>query len=116
MVFRLARADLELGGAHIREGERVHLVLNAANRDPEMFNSPDSVDLERRRFQHVSFGPGTHMCLGAPLARLVGRIALASVLERLDGIRLEVDDLRWRRQLIAHGLIALPISYTARDA
>ena len=116
MVFRLAKADLELGGAHIREGERVHLVLNAANRDPEMFNSPDSVDLERRRFQHVSFGPGTHMCLGAPLARLVGRIALATVLERLDGIRLEIDDLRWRRQLIAHGLIALPISYTARDA
>ena len=115
MVFRIAKRDLELGGARIREGERVHLVLNAANRDPAIFDAPNEVDLQRRRFQHVSFGPGTHMCLGAPLARLVGNIALAAVLTRLDDIRLEHDDLRWRRQLIVHGLTELPVSFAARD-
>lgn len=115
MVFRLAQVDVEYGGARIGAGERVHLVLNAANRDPDVFSEPDDLDLDRRRFQHVSFGPGTHMCLGAPLARLVGRVALASFLSRVDDIRFERDDFRWRRQLIAHGLTELPISFAARN-
>lgn len=116
MVFRIAKEDVEYAGVRIPAGDTVHLVLNAANRDPSVFDKADQVDLERRRFQHVSFGPGTHMCLGAPLARLIGGIALSSFLGRFDRFELEDESPRWRHQLIAHGLNALPISYQCRSS
>jgi cytochrome P450 len=115
MVSRLAKEPVEYAGVQIAAGDRLHLALNAANRDPQMFEDSEAIDLDRRRFQHVSFGPGTHMCLGAPLARLIGRIALNTLLARLQRFELATDTLTWRNQLIAHGLAALPVSYECRD-
>ena len=114
MVFRIAKQPVRYAGVDIPAGDRLYLVLNAANRDPTVFDRPDAVDLARRRFQHVSFGPGTHMCLGAPLARLVARIALQGLLARCAGFRLETDTPRWRRQLISHGLQSLPVSFVSK--
>ena len=112
MVFRLAREDVEYGGTTIRAGERVHLVLNAANRDPSVFERPDVLDIDRGRIRHVSFAPGAHFCLGAPLARLEARVALQGLLARFAHLELEPAPLRWRPELVIHGLKALPLRYS----
>ena len=114
MVFRLAREDVEYGGTTIRAGERVHLVLNAANRDPGVFERPDELDIDRGRNRHVSFGPGAHFCLGAPLARLEARVALEGLLGRFERLELEPEPLSWRPELVIHGLRALPIRFSRR--
>ena len=116
MVFRLALEDVEYGGAVIRAGERVHLVLNAANRDPSVFDRPHETDLERGRSRHVSFAPGAHFCLGAPLARLEARVALQGLLARFPRMELDGDPaaLSWRPELVIHGLRALPVRYARR--
>ena len=114
MVFRLAREDVEYGGTTIRAGERVHLVLNGANRDPSVFDRPDELDIDRGRSRHVSFGPGAHFCLGAPLARLEARVALQGLLARFEVLALEPEPLSWRPELVIHGLRALPVRYSRR--
>jgi len=114
MVFRLAREDVEYGGTTIRAGERVHLVLNGANRDPSVFDRPDELDIDRGRSRHVSFGPGAHFCLGAPLARLEARVALQGLLARFEVLALEPEPLSWRPELVIHGLRSLPVRYSRR--
>ncbi|MCB1740302.1 MAG: cytochrome P450 [Gammaproteobacteria bacterium] len=109
MVLRIAREDLCIGSQRIAAGQRVALVLNAANRDPAVFDAPDSLDPSRRRGRHLAFGPGTHMCLGAPLARLVARIAFEALLERYAALELLTDSLNWRAETIIHGLQRLPL-------
>ena len=115
MVFRLAREDVEYGGTTIRAGERVHLVLNAANRDPRVFERPDELDVDRGRTRHVSFAPGAHFCLGAPLARLEARVALQGLLARFGRLELESEPLSWRPELVIHGLRALPLRYARAE-
>ena len=115
MVFRLAREDVEYGGTTIRAGERVLLVLNAANRDPSVFERPDELDIDRGRNRHVSFGPGAHFCLGAPLARLEARVALQGLLTRFERLELGPEPLSWRPELVIHGLQALPVRYSRRE-
>jgi hypothetical protein len=84
---RIAMADLELGGQQIREGQTVALMLSAANRDPQQFSDPDRLDISRSPNRHLAFGSGAHFCLGAPLARLEGQIAITTILQRLPGLR-----------------------------
>jgi cytochrome P450 len=111
---RWAAADVELRGQTIRRGELVIVVLGAADRDPERFAAPDTLDLAAERdSRHLGFGRGSHFCLGAPLARLEGEIALGTLLRRLPGLRLAVaeDDLRWRPVPLFRSLVALPIAW-----
>ncbi len=75
-VARWARTDVVLGKRTLRAGQQVHVMVGAANRDPERFSNPDSLEIERSDNRHLSFGFGIHFCLGAPLARLELRIAL----------------------------------------
>jgi cytochrome P450 len=84
---RLLRTDVEIAGQHLRAGEMVFQMLNAANRDPDHFEDPDRFDLRRRPNRHLAFGQGIHFCIGAPLARLELGIALPALLERLPGLR-----------------------------
>ncbi len=113
-TWRFATQELTLGGQRIAEGDPVLVVLAAADRDPERFPEPDTLDLTRRDNQHLGYGHGIHYCLGAPLARLEGQTALATLLTRLPDIRLaaEPDDLRWRGGLIMRGLRSLPVEFT----
>ncbi|MCC3771917.1 cytochrome P450 [Streptomyces sp. UNOC14_S4] len=113
-TWRFAKQDLTIGGQRIAEGDPVLVVLAAADRDPERFADPDTLDLARTDNQHLGYGHGIHYCLGAPLARLEGRRALATLLTRLPDLRLSVDpeDLRWRGGLIMRGLRALPVDFT----
>lgn len=113
-TWRYATEVLTIGGERIGAGDPVLVVLAAADRDPERFEGPDTLDLARRDNQHLGYGHGIHYCLGAPLARLEGQAALATLLKRLPDLRLagESSDLRWRGGLIMRGLRTLPVEFT----
>ncbi len=117
-TWRYATEALAIGGQSVAAGEPVLVVLAAADRDPDRFGAPDTVDLARRDNQHLGYGHGIHYCLGAPLARLEARTALAALLTRLPDLRLaaEPDELRWRGGLIMRGLRTLPVAFTPEPA
>lgn len=111
---RLAPEDIEMGGKKISKRQAVLAVMGAANRDPERFPDPDRLDLTRKDNRHVAFGWGPHFCFGAPLARIEGQIAFATVLERLHDMRLDPEPLVWRENLGLRGLTALPVSFSVQ--
>ncbi|WP_432122820.1 cytochrome P450 family protein [Streptomyces sp. S1] len=113
-TWRYATRALTIGGQEIPAGDPVLVVLAAADRDPERFDGPDVLDLARRDNQHLGYGHGIHYCLGAPLARLEGQTALATLLTRLPDLRLAADpaELRWRGGLIMRGLRTLPVEFS----
>ncbi|MFE5833607.1 cytochrome P450 [Streptomyces sp. NPDC056488] len=113
-TWRYATRALTIGGQEIPAGDPVLVVLAAADRDPERFDGPDVLDLARRDNQHLGYGHGIHYCLGAPLARLEGQAALATLLTRLPDLRLAADpaELRWRGGLIMRGLRTLPVEFS----
>jgi cytochrome P450 len=102
---------VRLGGAVIEPGSLVIVSLLAANRDPAGFAAADRLDLAREHNPHTAFGYGFHYCLGAPLARLEGAIALRSLLTRFPRLSAAVPaaSLRWRVSLVMHGLESLPV-------
>src|ERR1700677_4389948 len=85
-MYRVARGDVDLFGTAVHAGAMVLAVIGAANRDPAAFSDPDRFDISRDPSPHLAFGHGPHFCLGAPLARLEARIALADLLARTDEI------------------------------
>jgi cytochrome P450 len=108
---RVAFEDLTLGDQHIRKGERVTALLGAANRDPAVFPHPDTLDIRRGDKHYLSFGHGIHYCLGAPLARLEGQIALNAVLQHMPNIHLQTEELTWREGFGFHGVVSLPVTF-----
>ena len=88
MFTRYALADMDFCGAPLRRGDKIGLLLGAANRDPAVFSQPDVFDPKRKTNPHVGFGGGIHFCLGAPLARLELETALPILFQRLPGLRL----------------------------
>ena len=100
---RIAREELEIGGKQVKAGQRVLCLLGAANRDAEAFPDPDALDIGRAAGNHVGFGRGIHYCLGAPLARLEGRIAFQSLLARYPSLSLAAEP-RYRNQVTLRGL------------
>ena len=107
---RAALEDMAFDGRHIKKGEGIIVLLGSANRDPEMFSEPQRLDLSRQEANHVSFGRGIHHCLGAPLARLEGRLAFETLLDRFADIRLKTDRPVFRDNIILRGLEVLPVS------
>jgi cytochrome P450 PksS len=91
----------------------VYVVIASANRDERHFPNPDALDITREPNRHLSFGLGAHFCLGAPLARLEGQLAITTLLRRLPDLRLMMapSQLRWRRGLLLRGLEALPVAF-----
>lgn len=110
---RYAREDITIAGTTIPRGELVLAVIGSANRDANYFDHPDVLDITRENNKHLAFGHGAHYCLGAPLSRLEGQIAISTLLQRLPNLRLSVapDQLRWRGGFILRGLEALPVSF-----
>ena len=107
---RILTADVELGGQMLRAGQMVLLLLAAANRDPEQFPDPDKLDVGRPNNKHVAFGIGPHFCLGAPLARLEGRLVFEALLRRAPGLRLDGPPPRYRQNFNLRGLESLHVS------
>jgi cytochrome P450 PksS len=110
---RYAREDITIAGTTIPRGELVLAVLGSANRDANYFDNPDSLDVTRENNKHLAFGHSVHYCLGAPLARLEGQIAISTLVQRMPNLRLSIapDQLRWRSGFILRGLEALPVSF-----
>jgi cytochrome P450 len=112
-MSRWATEEVEINGRILQPGDAVIVIIGAANRDPAQFEDPDRLDIERNPTRHLAFGRGSHYCLGAPLARLEGEIALNTLLRRLPNLRLAVDpdELNWRLIPLFHSLGALPVSW-----
>jgi cytochrome P450 PksS len=109
---RFAREDVTVAGVTIPRGAMVFAALASANRDAGQFADPDRLDVGRDPNKHLSFGLGPHYCLGAPLARLEGQVAIATLLGRVPQLRPAVAPgaLRWRRGLVLRGLESFPVS------
>jgi cytochrome P450 len=109
-LARVVKSELEFGGRLMREGQRVFAFTSSANRDGSQFPDPDMLDIGRKPNQHITFGHGIHFCLGAPLARLEGRIAAKHLAERFPDIHLMRNDAPdWSDSLILRGIRHLPV-------
>ena len=108
---RYAREDITIAGVTIPRGALVFAVIASANRDERQFANPDTLDITRQPNRHLAFGQGAHYCVGAPLARLEGQIAINTLLRRSSALRLAVPPgaVRWRRALVLRGLESLPV-------
>lgn len=95
-------------GKALRRGERVFVLMNAANRDPRAYPDPDRLDLRRNGVPHLTFGFGAHICLGFPLARLEGQIALPAVLARWRRLELAAEP-QWMDSMVLRGMKAMPL-------
>ena len=107
---RYALEDVEFAGVRLKKGEKIGLLLGAANRDPERFPRPDAFDAGRDPNPHLAFGAGIHFCVGAPLARLEMAIALPILFTRLPRLRL-AEPPRYRDAYHFHGLEALRVAW-----
>lgn len=110
-AFRFAAEPLDLAGTPVAAGDSVLVSLAAASRDPLAFPDPDRFDITRRPQGHLAFGHGAHHCLGAPLARAEGAVALRLLLERHPHLALDAapESLVWRSSTLLRGLTALPV-------
>ncbi|MGH3688138.1 MAG: cytochrome P450 [Pseudonocardiaceae bacterium] len=113
-VTRIVMGQVEVGGRTLSDGELVSPLLAAANRDPDWFPDPDRLDLGRANNRHLSFGNGPHFCLGAPLARLEGAVAIGALVRRLPALRLDTETVEWRPKPALRGLERLPVAYQPR--
>jgi len=112
-ITRLARVDNEVLGVPMKAGQRVFLILAAANRDPAVYSNPDQLVLDRvMERKHIAFGYGIHTCLGSQLSRLEMSVALPRILARWKRVEL-AGELEWHPQLLSRGLKALPLSVSA---
>ncbi|HEX4111708.1 MAG TPA: cytochrome P450 [Stellaceae bacterium] len=106
---RAALQDVSVGGVAIKAGEGVLCLLGAGNRDPEIYDEPDRLDITRDNIEPLSFGGGIHYCLGAQLARLEGEIAISTLLRRLPGLTLDnPEQPEWLPTFVLRGVQKLP--------
>jgi cytochrome P450 PksS len=111
---RFVGHDVDFGGVRLKHGDKIMAMLVAANMDPAANISPETLDLERRPNQHMSFGTGIHFCLGYQLARLEGRCALEALYKRWPKLELAVEpgEIRWRSRPGMRAIISLPVIAT----
>jgi len=108
---RMTTAEVEIGDKRIPRDSVVVSVIGAANRDPKQFADPDRLDVSRKDNRHIAFGFGIHFCLGAPLARLEGQLALGTLLRRMPKLALVSDVPEWRESSTLRGLKSLPVTF-----
>jgi cytochrome P450 len=109
---RIVRREYVLHGKTLGAGDRVFIMLNAANRDPRAYRDPHRLDLRRDGVPHLTFGFGAHICLGFPLARLEGQLSLPAVLARWRRIELDNGPLEWMDSMVFRGMKAMPVRVT----
>ncbi len=114
VLIRWVTEDFEWRGRRLRAGQRVFLLLGAANRDPRKFADPDRLDVTRSPNPHVAFGKGVHACIGAQLARIEARLALAALVGRLPGLRLGGGEPEWVPNLASRALGSVEVAYERR--
>ena len=114
IFYRYATEDIGLGGETIREGSTVVVSLLAANRDPQRFDNPDTLDIRRKARGHLSLGHGVHLCLGQQLARLEMRAGFEGLLRRFPtlGLAIPAGDVKLRTDMNIYGVHELPVTWT----
>ncbi len=110
---RVATEPLEVSGESFEPGEFALMLIGSANRDPEVFVNPETLDLSRSEVNHLGFGFGLHHCLGAPLARLEAQVAIPLLFERAN-ISLAVEEPIYKDNLVLRGLAKLPVTLKAK--
>ena len=111
---RMTLADTEVGGMTVKAGTRVAPLIGSANHDPSKFDRPGELDITRSDIGNISFGRGIHHCLGAPLARLEGRVALEVLLERFEQIGFGARQPVFRPTIVLRGLRHLDVRVRRR--
>jgi cytochrome P450 len=111
-LLRWAWEDVQIGSKMIRQGDSVTALLHAANHDPEVFEEPERFDITRSPNKHLGFGAGVHYCLGAPLARMEGSVAIPTLLRRLPELELAIapDEVEWYSTAL-YGPAELPVQF-----
>jgi cytochrome P450 len=114
---RFAREDVAIGQTVISKGEMVMAVIAAADHDPQRFPDPDTLGITRTDNKHLTVGKGIRFCLGAPLARMEGQIAIGTLLRRMPNLRLKdaPESLTWRPGLVLCGLKGLPVTFPGSE-
>jgi cytochrome P450 len=107
---RIAMEDMAIKGRHIQKGQNIIVLIGSANHDPEVFRDPEQLNITRQEGSHIAFGRGIHHCLGAPLARLEGRIAFEALLKRFADLRLLTDQPRFKDNVVLRSLQSLPVN------
>ncbi|MGW0824801.1 cytochrome P450 family protein [Streptomyces sp. NPDC002845] len=110
-TFRYAAEPLSIGGVEISAGDSVMVGLTAADRDAGRYPAPDRFDIRRDPRGHLAFGHGIHYCLGAPLARLEGRVAIRTLLERCPALALDGPAGEWLPGMLMRGVRSLPVRW-----
>ncbi|MET9393534.1 cytochrome P450 [Streptomyces sp. NPDC006624] len=112
-LSRIAMEDVEIRGVRIREGDAIYVSYLAANRDPDVFPDPDTIDFSRSPNPHVSFGFGPHYCPGGMLARLESQLLVDALLDGVPGLRLAVppEEVPFRKGALIRGPEALPVTW-----
>jgi cytochrome P450 len=111
MLGRTLARDLEIHGQKLREGSAIMFLWGSANRDEREFDDPDRFDIRRRAPRILSFGHGQHMCLGAHVARLEGRVLIGEVLRRLPDYEVDWKGVQRIRSEFFRGFARLPIRF-----
>ena len=106
LIVRVALDEMEFRGRRFDAGQRIMVLVGAANRDPTVFVNPGALDIGRKEKSHISFGRGIHYCLGSPLALLEARVAFANLLERFSSIEL-VSEPAFKDQIVLRGVESL---------
>ena len=108
---RVVRQDIELGGVRVKQGEKIMVMLAAANLDPQANEHPEKLDLTRKPNRHIAFGTGIHFCLGHQLARIEGACALKALFRRWPKLALAVDEsqIKWRKRAGLRAIEQLPV-------
>lgn len=109
-LFRTTRRDVEIEGVTIPEGSRVQLLYGSANRDERHYAEPDRFDIDRGMNDHLSFGGGVHLCIGAPLARMEAAYAIKRIVQRLRNIELRSEP-QLNFNILVRGPRTLPVTF-----
>ncbi|MFI6692985.1 cytochrome P450 [Streptomyces sp. NPDC050433] len=111
--WRVAKEDTVIGGQEIKEGEAVVPLTFSANRDPEHYDNPDTLDIRRGARDHLAFGYGIHQCLGQPLARVELQIVYSTLARRIPTLRLAVplEEVPFKTDVEIYGIHALPVTW-----
>ena len=111
LTARIATADVELADQPVSQGTEVVALIAAANRDPDVFDDPERLDIGRPDNRHLSFGGGIHHCLGAPLARIEAQEALGGLVRRFPGLALAEDEIEWKPTTTIRGPARLRLEW-----
>ncbi|MAF38691.1 MAG: cytochrome P450 [Chloroflexi bacterium] len=109
-IQRLASEDVEMRGKKIKKDDRIRWFMSSANRDPNKFENPDTMDITRWPNPHVAFGSGVHHCLGATIARVEGQEVFSALAERYPNLQLKTHDMEYQESITFRSIKSLPVS------